>query len=181
MTKQEVSNLYKKFRFKNNYVRTSEDLHIYALGKIEDIEESINTYKKELKDNKKMKHDAMFRNLLPFIFQAEDTSIYEKDNELIESILLEMNIRMNDIKRLINLINDDNKDELLKLLEFIVSNYSDNVDYLEKEREVLEFTIQNIILYNENEDKRKETNEYIEEMLNKLEIKGNNIEKKKKI
>ena len=181
MTKKEVMNSYSDFKVLTDFIKTNEDLHIYALGLIEYIDDSIKEYKKELKDNKKMKKEALIRNHIFFIFQEEDISIYDEDNKLIEIIIMEMIKQKEFIKRIIELINKTQKEDLLKLLDFLISNYSSNIDYLEKEREVLEFKVQNIYLSNNNEDNREEISSFIEEMLNKYERNANIIEKKKKI
>ena len=181
MTKQEIQKEYNKFKVENSYIKTCSDLNVYALDFIEDIEDSIKEYRKELKENIKMKKEANTRNLLFFIFQKEDTSFYDSDNDLIRQIIEEMTKQIGYIKRIIELISEQNKNELLKLLEFLIYHYSINIDYLEKERERLEFSIQNIYFSNNIDDNREGTNIFIEEMLNKYEINTNIIEKTKKI
>lgn len=181
MTKQEIQKEYNDFKVENSYIKTCSDLNVYALELKEDIEDSISEYRKELKENIKMRKEANARNLLFFIFQKEDTSFYDGDNDLIRKIIEEMTKQIEFIKRIIELINDHNKDELLKLLEFLIYHYSTNVDYLEKERERLEFLIQNIYFSNNIEDSRQEVNLFIEELLNKFERNTNIIEKTKKI
>jgi hypothetical protein len=181
MTLQELKEEYKKYKPSMTVIKECSDLNLYALDIIEIINDSLKEYKKELKENKKMQKSAKIRNLFPFIFQEEVSGFYDKDNELIIEIAKEMQRQIERINIIIDKISDNDKYELLKLLEFISAYYSNNIDYLEKEREVLEFNIQNIYLSNDKDDTRKVLDEFFNEKINMFNRNTNNIEKSKKI
>ena len=181
MTLQELKEEYKKYKISMTVVKECSDLHLYALDNIEIINDSLAEYKKELKENKKMDKSAKIRNLFPLLFQEEVSGFYDKDNEIIIKIMEEMQRQIDRINIVINNISDANKNELLKLLEFITVYYSNNVDYLEREREVLEYNIQNIYLANDKIDTRKVLDDFFQENINIFNRNINNIEKNKKI
>lgn len=164
MTLEEIVDQYKNYKTSIE-IDNFKDFYSHLRSYQEELKESIKTYKKELKENKQMHLEAKIRNFFFFIFQEEETSFYYYDDAIIKEIIKEMKLQYENISDIMLLANESNYKDLLKLVEFLMMHYDNNIDFLENERKNLELSLENVIYYNPLQDTRKIINQFIQKII----------------
>lgn len=180
MTLEEIVDQYKNYKTSIE-IDNFKDFYSHLRSYQEELKESIKTYKKELRENKQMYLEAKIRNFFFFIFQEEETSFYYYDDAIVKEIIKEMKIQYENISDIMLLANESNYKDLLKLVEFLMMHYDNNIDFLENERKRLALSLENVIYYNELTDTREKMKVFMEQMLSAYYDSLISIEKIKKM
>ena len=178
-TVKDIEKEYEGFQIKSNFIKSCEDLVAFLLVGIDDTYEIEKFNKKEILYNKFAQLETRIKNFIFLIFDMEEIDLFDEDNELLEeSNKLVENYRET-CERVIDVANDENYLELIKLIDFCTEYYNKHIDYFEFERDVLEMSLKGISMYNPKyEDNRKVVEEFVDK---KLSVYTNNKQLVKKV
>ena len=107
----ELKEEYEKFEIKSKHVNSLEEFLAFIIIGIDDTYEIENDYKKEIKENKRWQLSAKIRNFFNFIFEEEEESFYDYDNNILEELTLldnPINIEKPNYKKIIREITSKN-------------------------------------------------------------------------
>ena len=162
---------YLEFIPENKKIKEKEEMTCYIEVGIGDIEESIEDLKKQRLLNKKDEIEAKIRNFLFFLFEQEEVEYYEEDNELIDECIKFSKRYLKIYEEIREIIEEENYQELYKLVEFSTLHYNENVEFLNDQRKNLEYQYQGIYYCSNHEDTREELIEFLQEKIKKYQKK----------
>lgn len=162
---------YLEFIPENKKIYKKEDMNYYIEAGIEDIEESIEDLKKQRLLNIKDQIEAKIRNFLFFLFEQEEVEYYDEDNELIKECINFSKIYLKVYQDISEIVDEENYQELYKLVEFSTIHYNENVEYLNDQRRNLEYQYQGIYYFSNHKDTRDELIEFLQEKIKKYQKK----------
>ena len=166
----ELEEEYEKFEIKSKHVNSLEEFLAFIIIGIDDTYEIENDYKKEIKENKRWQLSAKIRNFFNFIFEEEEESFYDYDNNILEELTLLVLKYQSYFKKIAELANKNNYEELLKLTDFLTEYYNKEIDYYEYRRDKLEMELKGLCFSNSRyEDNQKVIDEFANNKLSKLE------------
>lgn len=166
----ELKEEYEKFEIKSKHVNSLEEFLAFIIIGIDDTYEIENDYKKEIKENKRWQLSAKIRNFFNFIFEEEEESFYDYDNNILEELTLLVLKYQSYFKKIAELANKDNYEELLKLTDFLTEYYNKEIDYYEYRRDKLEMELKGLCFSNSRyEDNQKVIDEFANNKLSNLE------------
>ena len=162
-------------------INNLKELESWILVAFDDISENIKVLRIDYRNNKDCKTMGIIRNLLPFLFEYEDVTFYDKDNKLIYEAYLVNRMYENYFKQILHYSTEENCGEMAKLADFIMMHYDIDCDYIDNERDVLEYQRKGYgYIGNNCEDNSEVVHDFFIEKINELSnVKG--IEKVKKM
>lgn len=167
---QEIEKKYEEYQTPTKEVRNLEDFLAYLEVGLDDTVEYEKDYRKELRENKRWKIEAMVRNFFFFIFAEEEIELYDEDNDIIQDCIEYIRMFREYYERIRDLATEDNFGELLRLVDFSTEYYSSQMDYYEYLRDSLEILAKGIYVCDpKKEDTRKEFDEFMQKQLRKIE------------
>ena len=92
---------------------------------------------KTIKANSSSRLFDKIKNIL--FFRENDLSFYDKDNDILNEELDLTLIYSYYFNTMMGILNEDNKEEIYKLLNFTVLSYNSNLSYFEEKRDVLDY------------------------------------------
>lgn len=139
-----------------------------------DIDENNRLLDVDYKYNRNSKILGYLTNLLPFLFEHEDLSFYDKDNEYIEDSRTINNLYKDYFKKIDGYCTEENYAFLAKFADFVMLYYDNDTNYIYDERVGLEYRRKGYgYISNCGEDNSLVVHEFITIMLNQLsETKG---------
>ena len=166
---EEVKEEYKEYETQSTFVNTLEDFIAFLDVGIDESDVGVSDFTTEIHENKKWQVAAFFRNMFPFIFEEEDISFYDYDNELLlQGVALAGNQRTY-FETMKNIATEENYKELLRLADFSTDYYNNHISYIETQRDVLEMNFKGYNMCNSKyKDKRQMFHEFFMEKINEL-------------
>lgn len=166
----ELKEEYEKFEIKSKHVNSLEEFLAFIIIGIDDTYEIEKDYKKEIKENKRWQLSAKIRNFFNFIFEEEEESFYDYDNQILDELTELITKYRNYFQRIIQIVNKDNYKELLKLVDFLCKYYGEEIDYYEYRRDELEMELKGLNFCNSRyEDNQEVIDEFAEKILKSFE------------
>ncbi len=166
----ELEEEYEKFEIKSKHVNSLEEFLAFIIIGIDDTYEIEKDYKKEIKENKRWQLSAKIRNFFNFIFEEEEESFYDYDNQILDELTELITKYRNYFQRIIQIVNKDNYKELLKLVDFLCKYYGEEIDYYEYRRDELEMELKGLNFCNSRyEDNQEVIDEFAEKILKSFE------------
>ncbi len=177
----ELKEEYSKYERKIDYVKTLEDFLAFITVSIDDLEEQQVDIIKEMKLNCKDQLSARIRNFFLSMFQIEEVDYYTEDNGILDEILTHITTYISYYHQLQMVANEENFQELTKLVDFLTDYYNEQNAYFESERDALEFKLKGFSFFDSrNQDNREVINDFFNHKLN--EYTGEKaVEKQKKM
>ena len=132
-TINEIEKEYDSYKTESTFVTNYDELISFLLIGIDDTYAIEKECKKEYNQNRIWQIDGKIRNFLSFIFESEEVEFYDYDNSIIFSIIELIETYRTYFKKIINVANEDNYKELVKLTDFIAKYYlgvETNVDLI---------------------------------------------------
>ena len=172
---------YEEYKIKTTFLDSPEALASFVQVGIEDTinieQELIN----EQKENKRWQLAGKIRNFFFFIFEEEEISFYDEDNEILQEGI-DLTIRhRNFYTQLVDAITLDNYKELIKLCDFGTDYYNKHIEYFDSRRDSLESSYKGFTYINSKaEDNIEVVFEFLDKKINELS-KTKPVEKGKKI
>lgn len=169
-TIEDLETEYKNFETKSTDVNSLEKfLNFINIG-IDDTYEIEGDYKKERRENKFWQFSARIRNIFNFLFIEEETEFYDYDNKILDELTTLVLTYRTYYEKMIELSNQNNYLELVKLTDFLIHYYSQHIDYYEYRRNKLEMEIQGYSFYNSKYENNQEVvAEFVEKKLSEFE------------
>lgn len=166
---EEIQEEYQEYKTQSTFVDTLEDFIAFLDIGIDESDVGISDFATEIHENKKWQVTAYFRNMLPFIFEQEDISFYDYDNELLlQGVALAGNQR-NYFETMKNIATEENYKELLRLADFSTDYYNNHISYIETQRDVLEMNFKGYNMCNSKyKDNRDIFHEFFMKKINEL-------------
>lgn len=153
---------YKGFEKKSMFVKDLEEFIVFIETIIGDIKANNAVTKKEIKNNKRWKLEVKIRNYFLAPFNEVEIDVYDEDTKVLEEISKLDEEYLNYYRRILLVATENTYEELTKLVDFSREYYMNHLDFLEKQREMLELEIRGIHMYKPNNgDSRNEINEFI--------------------
>ncbi len=160
---------YNNFEIQNTHVKSLEDFLLFIAIGIDDTYAIEKDYKIEKRENKKWQLAAKIRNFFNFIFQEEEESFYDEDNNILNELTDLILKYRTYYEKMIEIANQDNFEELVKLTDFLSEYYGKEIDYYEYRRDKLEMNLKGLNFYNSKyEDNQKVIDEFTNKKLEKL-------------
>ena len=178
---EEVKEEYKEYETQSTFVNTLEDFISFLDVGIDESDVGVSDFTTEIHENKKWQIAAFFRNMFPFIFEEEDISFYDYDNELLlQGVALAENQKKY-FEIMKQIATEENYKELLKLTDFTTDYYNNHIGFIESGRDILEMNFKGYNMSNSRyKDNRDVFHEFFMEKVNEL-TPHNIVEKVKKI
>lgn len=166
---EEVKEEYKEYETQSTFVNTLEDFIAFLDVGIDESDVGVADFTTEIHENKKWQVAAFFRNMFPFIFEEEDISFYDYDNELLlQGVALAGNQRTY-FETMKNIATEENYKELLRLADFSTDYYNNHISYIETQRDVLEMNFKGYNMSNSKyKDNRDVFHAFFMEKINEL-------------
>lgn len=176
---EDLEEEYDSFQTKTNTISSLEDLYKYILKLLKDIEINVRGIKDNIEDNKIDKFFAIIKNVI--LFSNEEIDYYDIDNNILNEELL-INLMYDNFFNTIGICSDeDNLDEMIKFIDFLVLYYSRVNDYIDGKRDNIEFSLKGYGFVDcRNEDCFEVVCEFFEKKINELSS-VKEMEKVKKI
>lgn len=180
-TLKDIEKEYSKHVCRLGTINNLQELRGWLLVAFDDISENIKVLNTDYRNNRNCMVIGSIRNLFPFLFKYEDVSFYEKDNKLVQEAYIINKLYENYFRQIFNYSNEDNYKEMAKLADFIMMYYDKDSDYIDNERDELEYLNKGYgYISNCDEDNSEIVHGFFITKLDKLsETKG--IEKVKKM
>ena len=136
-TFEEIEEQYSNYQVGENAIDDYEDFYAYISRVIDTISKHWEDTFNQISENNRWKKIGDIRNLFPFLFVQEDTTFYDYDNTILveASDLLVHNLEY--YERIRELATRENFIELNKLLNFLLDNYEESINYLNFKRDKL--------------------------------------------
>ena len=136
-TIEKLEEEYRNYQVGENHIDDYEEFYAYLSRVIDTVEKNWEDAFKQITENNRWKKIGDIRNLFPVFFVKEDTTFYEFDNAILTeaSDLLVHNLEY--YERIRNASNRDNFTKLNKLLNFLIDNYEESMNYLNFKRDKL--------------------------------------------
>lgn len=180
-TIENIEKEYENYFPKKDIVKSLDQLLIYIEIKLDDIDINIKEEIKERRENTIMKLAGKIRNYMNFIFAEEEVDFYDEDNDIISECILLENKYKEYLKRIMNIANEDNFVELVKLIDFSFEYYKEHIGYLNGLRESLNYSYMGFNYVDARyQDNRIIFDKFFSQIIKKYTPKKA-IEKKKKI
>ena len=169
-TIKEIEKEYDSYQVESKFVTNYDELISFLLIGIDDTYAIEKECKKEYNQNRIWQIDGKIRNFLSFIFESEEVEFYDYDNSIIFSIIELIETYRTYFKKIINVANEDNYKELVKLTDFIAKYYGETIDYYEFERDRLEAAYKGFQMSNSKyENNQKIISEFFNNKIQKYE------------
>ena len=139
---------YNHFSIQSNFIRSLEDFDGYIMVLIDDIEEEEKSLYQEIKNNRKQKRSASIRNMFPIFFAEEEVDFYDQDNAFLKEEIHLCEKYKSYFQYLKNSCLESHLLEFVQLLDYSVSYYYKNIQYLESLRDSLEYSLIGISFVN---------------------------------
>lgn len=180
-TIEDIKKEYDEFECRITSITSLEELEAWIEVAFDDIDENMRLLKVDYNYNRNYRTLAYITNLLPFLFEHEDLSFYDKDDKIIEESTVINKIYKNYFKQIAYYSNDDNYLELAKFADFVMFYYDKDVTYLYEERVGLEYQKKGYgYISNSEEDNSEVVHEFLSLKINELSS-AKGIEKVKKM
>ena len=168
-TLQDIRDEYEGYKIQSTFVNTLEDFIAFLDIGIDESDVGVKDFTTEIHENKKWQVAAFFRNLFPFIFEEEDISFYDYDNEmLLEGVGL-ASMQKGYLEAMKRIATEDNFKELLRLADFSTDYYNFHIDYIETGRDILEMNFKGYNMSNSKYfDCRSEFHQFFMEKINEM-------------
>lgn len=173
---QEIEKEYEGFTPVSTFIKNTDELVAFLDVGIDDTKYIEKDYIKEIRENKRSQFDAKIRNFFFFIFEQEEVEFYDEDNEILFS-LRDLVLKYRALyERMKAIATEENREELIKLVDFLTKYYNEHIDYFENERDRLELSYKGISMYNPTKkDNRKVIEEFADKVLSHLETNKSKI------
>ena len=147
-TIEEVEKEYETYEIKSDFVTSLEEFQSFIEIGIDDTEESIADTLKEIKLNNRAKLEIAIKNLFlsPFGMKMED--ICDEDNDILKKVAAYTASYREFFEKILELADEGNFKELLKLVDFSTEYYNQQISYYESQRDALEYSAQGISFFN---------------------------------
>lgn len=180
-TIEDIEKEYNDFEYIPKSINNLEELEVWTMVVFDDIDENLRVLGIDYRNNKTCKVIGTIRNLFLFVYEYEDVSFYDKDNKLVEEAYILNEMYKNYFKQIIHYSNEENYNEMFKFANFLVMYYKKDLDYIDGERNDLEYTQKGYgCVNNKDEDNSLVVHDFFIKKINEFkEVKG--IEKVKKI
>lgn len=155
-TIEQIEEEYKDFQIKTGTVTSVEEFLTYIEVGVDDIDENLDDYKKELRENKIWALEAKVRNFFFFVFQEEDTDFYDEDNQIVNSCLRFTLLFKDFYDRIQKIVNEQNYLELTKLVDFACQYYLSQMAYFDYLRDQLEMHTLGFYFSNSSQEDNEE-------------------------
>lgn len=169
---EEIEKEYNGYKIKSTFVKSLDDFLVFIEVLQLDLEQNNNITKKEIKNNKRWKIEVKIRNWFLALISEREVEVYDEDTAIL------MEIRSIDekyrkfLEKILILVNASNYKALLKIVEFVNTFYDKHIEFLEKQREMLELELKGIHLISPNNGADSdELSEFIRNKLNEIEAK----------
>ena len=170
---KELEKEYQEFSIQNDFIKTLDDFYTFMEVSIDDLQEAEFDCYDELQENKRWQFGAKIRNFLFFFFEQEEVEFYDDDNALLEKELSLMGDYLQFLKKVVDVSCEDNFRELLKLVDFSVKCYDEQLDYYEYERDRVEALLKGINMFSfKYENNRDVFEEFFKQKLDSLSKKN---------
>lgn len=173
-TLNDIEKEYSEFNIRIDTITSFEEFETWIQIAFMDIKENIKVLTMDYKNNRNAKILGSIRNLLPFLYEYEDTSFYDKDNEYVEEAFLLNKLYENYFKQIYYYSSNYNYNEMAKLADFMMVYYDRNTDYIYGKRDELEYTKRGYSCFNnKDEDNVEVLHEFFINKINEFkELKG---------
>ena len=159
---------FEDYNTKTDFIHSLDDFKTYVEMGILDNYENMITLKKEKQANKRLKIIDKIRNFITFNFYDE-TAFYDEDNEILDCCLTLIEKQNDYFLTILEIANDNNFKELLKLMDFSVEYYNKHLDYFEMRRDRLEYAYRGITYSNSSYSDNRETfSNFFSQVINSL-------------
>ena len=155
-SREQIDEEYKNFESKSDFVVNLEEFKLYLQLLIEDREEKLEDLNDELEENRLFKLEAEIRNFFFFIFEEEEVSFYDEDNEILEKYISFEKVFKDYFESILFIARDYNYERLLKFCDFLIKHYEEHIEYIDYLRERLEKYYQGIVFYNPKYENNRE-------------------------
>ena len=178
-TLEKIEKEYKDFNIKSDYINSIEELEQFLFVGLFDADEEVDIVKKYKKNNYKRIRIGKIYNLFSFNNKVM-IEFFEEDNKILDEFIKLAEDYRDYFANAIESVNKDNYKEILKLTDFSIDYYNQNIAYLEGKRDSLEYLFKGIQYLSGKEDNRSVIAEFQKKKLQEL---SNNkeVEKTKKI
>lgn len=173
-TRTDIENEYNDYKVEQKEVNSLEDFIVFIEVMQYDLIENSNITKREIKDNKKGKIIVKLRNYFLALIGESEIDVYDEDTDILLDIARVDEEYNSFLEKILRLATENNFKELLKLVEFTSNYYNRYVEFVDKQREMLELELRGIHLISPTMGiDSDEIAEFIEKKL--IEIEGNII------
>lgn len=161
---------FKGFKIKSTYINSVDKFKNFIETIESEIEEYLKNTRKEIKENKRWKFEVKIRNYFLAIFGESEIDVYDEDTDILNEIISIDEDYLDFYNRIINIVNENNFMELLKLAEFANMYYEIHIELLEKQREIIELELRGIHMISPHcIDKRNDLKIFLSKRLNMIE------------
>lgn len=180
-TMEDIEKEYDEFECRQKPINSIEELESWIEVALGDIDENLRVLDIDSNGNRRCRIAGSIRNLLPFLYEYEDLSYYDKDDKLIKDARIINGMYADYFKQIIHYSNEDNYVEMFRFADFLVMYYEKDLDYIYAERDDLDYIKKGYSCVNyKDEDNSLLVHEFFSIKINEFkESKG--IEKVKKI
>lgn len=168
-TIEEIREEYKNHIIKATYVDKLEEFIAYVDDGITKSDIGICGYATLLHQNKKWQVTGFIRNLFPMFFGQEDIDFYDEDNKLLEEGVQLAYTQKGYFQAMKEIATEKNYLKLLCLAELSVEYYNDHIEYIEIERNILDYKYKGYTMSNSRyKDNRKVFHEFFMSEISEL-------------
>lgn len=165
----DIEEEYSEFSIRIATINSFNEFRAWIQVAFNEINHNIGVLKQDYSDNRRCKIAGTFRNLLPFLYEYEDVSFYDKDNKLVEDAYLLNQMYLSYLKQLLNCSTEENYKIMAKLADFIMMYYDKDGDYIYSERDDLEYARKGYSCVNyKDEDNSEVVHEFFSTKINEL-------------
>jgi len=165
-TIEDIEKEYEGFQVKSDFITSLDEFVAFLLVGIDDTLEIEKDNRKEIRYNNIAKIESRIKNAIMFMFDCEEVNILDEDNEILGEISSLTGSYRSMYETMIDIADENNYQELVKLVDFATEYYNQHIDYFESQRDSLEMALRGISMYNPRyHDDRKVINEFINKKL----------------
>jgi len=180
-TIEEIEKEYEEYKIKSDFVTDLEGFQAFMIIGIDDTDESIADTLKEIKLNNRVKLETAIKNffLAPFGMRTED--LCDEDNDILRKVAAYTASYREFFERILELADESNFKELLRLVDFSTEYYNEQMSYYESQRDALEYSAKGINFFNSKySDEREVFQKFMDKKLSSYNP-TKSVEKIKKI
>ena len=169
-TLEDIEKEYGEFEIKSNFVSNFDELITFLEIGLDDTFENEKDYVRELRENRRWRIDALVRNFFFFLFEEEDVEFYDYDNQILKDAIQMIREYRSLFTRMLVVASEENRLELIKLVDFLGDYYNRHVDYFDHRRDQLEMAFRGFQMYNSKyEDNREVVYQFADKKICALE------------